>query len=112
MNDTKKPIPDHSHTKENASTGLKAPLQGVVEPYLDSKCIECGESVKVGNKFCKKTLCRNKNWWRRKLTAEIEDAVRKDERKKIIDKVSSKMNGVMRVMFNFNDYVSNLKEGK
>ncbi len=112
MNDNNKRIPTPSPTKESGATGLKTPLQRVIEPHLGGKCIECGEPAKVGNKFCKKTYCRNKNFWRRQLTAEIEDAVRADERKKVLDKISSKADALMKVMFNFKDYVNNLKEGK
>lgn len=85
---------------------------GKIEPYLGGKCIECGEPAKIGNKFCKKTICRNKNFWRRQLTAEIEADIRKDERKKVLDVLSSKMNGVMKVMFSLSDYINNLKDGK
>ncbi|MCK5346674.1 MAG: hypothetical protein KAR20_24860 [Candidatus Heimdallarchaeota archaeon] len=112
MNKTKKPILTPSQANDKRVVGLTSALQAGIEPHLGGKCIECGEPAKTGNKFCKKTYCRNKNFWRRQLTAEIEDAVRADERKKVLDKISSKLSGVMRVMFNLSDSINNLKEEK
>lgn len=112
MNNNKKPILTPSQANDKRVVGLTGAPRGKIEPYLGSKCIECDAPVKVGNRFCKKTYCRNKNFWRRQLTVEIEADVRADERKKVLDKISSKADALMKVMFNFKDYVTKLKEGK